>query len=52
MSEHRSRSAGVSFVLAALNVAVLTAWAPAALAAPGQVAADAVASEPSRSSVV
>jgi uncharacterized protein YraI len=39
MSEHRSRTAGVSFVLAALSLAVLTAWAPAALAAPGQVIA-------------
>jgi uncharacterized protein YraI len=39
MSDHRTRTAGVSLALAALSVAVLTAWAPAALAAPGQVIA-------------
>ncbi len=39
MSEHRTRTTGVSLALAALSVAVLTAWAPAALAAPGQVIA-------------
>ncbi len=39
MSEHRTRTAGVSLALAALSVAALTAWAPAALAAPGEVIA-------------
>lgn len=39
MSEHGTRTAGVGLALAALSVAVLSAWAPAALAAPGQVIA-------------
>lgn len=39
MSDHRTRTAGVSLALAVLSVAVLSAWAPAALSAPGQVIA-------------
>ena len=39
MSRNRTRTAGVSLALAALAVAGLTAWAPAAFAAPAQVMA-------------